>query len=73
MALEIVREHAQRPGRTANLPERIAQLLELYGIWPGKIAGVVERTLRAHQRTARAYQREVKIGEGLAQAVADLL
>src|SRR5712692_5368112 len=73
MTLEIVGEHPQRSGRTADLPQRIVQLLDLCGISPGEIGGVVERTLRTGKGAARAYEREIKIGDCFAEVVADLV
>src|SRR5260370_9271828 len=73
MTLEIIREHPDRSSRAANFVERLVQILDLRGIRPGQIAGVVERALRTRQRAARTCQRQIEIGDRLVQIISDLL
>src|SRR5258708_13179245 len=73
MTLEIVCEHAHRPGGTAHLLQGVAELLDLRGIRFGKTVRVVEGTLRTDQCAARTYQCQVEIADCLAHVLADLL
>src|SRR5258708_36954942 len=73
MTLEIVREHAQGASRATDFAQRLVQLLDLRGVRPGQIAGVVEGALRARQRAARACQGQIEIDDCFVQVVADLL
>ena len=73
MLFQVIGEDAHRTRGAAYLAQSIIQLLCLRRVGSDEAVGAIHCRLRAGERAASAYQREIQRAKNLVEVVADLI